>query len=341
MIDAAFRRVDSGTIARSLASRAQSVGMSRTEPIVTAAMNLALDVATAEVTTAFRAEGIPSILLKGAALRDWPSPDPARTSVDVDLLVPPDRFDDAERVLERLGFESRALDGLPYDRPAPAHPWSGGTYGAKVDVHRSLIGVGASPEVSWSTLAAETDVLDLGTAKVDALAPAARAMHVALHAAQHGKEQTAPLRDLQRAVDALPLVLWAEAAEIATRLDALPSFAAGLRLVPAGAALASALKVPRAQTTDVALMTATPPHTARGFAWLENVPGVRAKGHFVARKLMPPRDWLRAWSPLARRGRLGLAAAYAWRPLWLLIHAGPGFLAWRRAQRKARAGGRA
>jgi len=313
--------------------------MTHTEPIVSAAINLALDVATAEVTAAFRAEGILTILLKGAALRDWPSPDPARTSVDIDLLVPPDRFDDAEGVLERLGFESRALDGLPYDRPVPAHTWSGGTYGANIDLHRSLIGVGASPEVTWTILAAETNVLDLGTAKVDALAPAARAMHVALHAAQHGKEQTPPLRDLQRAVDALPLELWAEAAEIATRLDALPAFAAGLRLVPAGAAIASALKLPRAQTTDVALMAATPPDMARGFAWLDNLPGLREKGHFIARKLVPPPDWLRAWSPLARRGRLGLAAAYAWRLLWLLVHAGPGFLAWRRARREARAGG--
>ena len=312
--------------------------MTHREPIVSAAINLALDVATAEVTAAFRAEGIPTILLKGAALRDWPSPDPARTSVDVDLLVPPDRFDDAEGVLERLGFESRALDGLPYDRPVPAHLWSGGTYGAKVDLHRSLIGVGDTPGVTWTILAAETDVLDLGTAKVDALAPAARAMHVALHAAQHGKEQTPPLRDLQRAVDALPLELWAEAAEIATRLDALPAFAAGLRLVPAGAAIASALKLSRSQTTDVALMAATPPDMARGFAWLDNLPGLRAKGHFVARKLVPPPEWLRAWSPLARRGRLGLAAAYAWRLLWLLVHAGPGFLAWRRAQREARPG---
>jgi hypothetical protein len=313
--------------------------MTHTEPIVSAAINLALDVATAEVTAAFRAEGILTILLKGAALRDWPSPDPARTSVDIDLLVPPDRFDDAEGVLERLGFESRALDGLPYDRPVPAHTWSGGTYGANIDLHRSLIGVGASPEVTWTILAAETNVLDLGTAKVDALAPAARAMHVALHAAQHGKEQTPPLRDLQRAVEALPLELWAEAAEIATRLDALPAFAAGLRLVPAGAAIASALKLPRAQTTDVALMAATPPDMARGFAWLDNLPGLREKGHFIARKLVPPPDWLRAWSPLARRGRLGLAAAYAWRLLWLLVHAGPGFLAWRRARREARAGG--
>ncbi|MBA2616078.1 MAG: nucleotidyltransferase family protein, partial [Actinobacteria bacterium] len=311
--------------------------MTRVETIVSTAINLALDVATAEVTAAFRAAEIRTILLKGAALRDWPSPSPTRRSVDVDLLVPPDRFNDAESVLKRLGFESRALDGLPYDRPVPAHAWSRGDHGAKVDLHRNIIGVGASPEVTWTILAAHTAVLDLGTTKVDALAPAARAMHVALHAAQHGNKQAPTLRDLQRAVDALPLELWADAAAIAAQLDASHAFAAGLRLVPSGAAIASALRLSFAQTTDVALMAATSPNMARGFAWLDNLAGPRAKGYFIARKLIPPRDWLRAWSPLARRGRLGLAATYVWRPVWLLVHAGPGFVAWRRARRAARA----
>jgi len=46
-------------------------------------------------------------------------------------------------------------------------------------------------------------------------------------------------------------------------------------------------------------------------------------------------DFMRWWSPLARRGRLGLTVSFLWRPLWFLGHAGPAYLAWRRARREA------
>lgn len=314
--------------------------MTHTEPIVSAAINLALDVATAEVTAAFRAEGIPTILLKGAALRDWPSPDPARRSGDVDLLVPPDRFDDAERVLERLGFESRALDGLPYDRPVPAHSWAGGPYGTRIDLHRTLIGVRASPELLWDVLASETEEIDLGSCRVTVLAPAARAMHVALHAAQHGKNEAQPLDDLRRAVSALPLKLWRDASVTAERLHAVEAFAAGLRLLPGGQVVARALELPRTTNVDVTLLAAGAPQMAAGLAWLDELPGIYPRARLIAGKLLPPPEWLRNWSPLARRGRVGLVVAYVWRPVWLAIHTPPALLAWGRARKAARASNR-
>jgi hypothetical protein len=74
---------------------------------------------------------------------------------------------------------------------------------------------------------------------------------------------------------------------------------------------------------------------ALGFEWLSRVPGFRAKARLVAGKLVPDVQFMRAWSPLARRGRVGLAAAYAFRILWLAWHAIPGFIAWLRARRSA------
>ena len=41
---------------------------------------------------------------------------------------------------------------------------------------------------------------------------------------------------------------------------------------------------------------------------------------------------MRWWSPLARRGRLGLALAYPWRIAYLLRQTGPGIRAWRKAR---------
>jgi hypothetical protein len=55
----------------------------------------------------------------------------------------------------------------------------------------------------------------------------------------------------------------------------------------------------------------------------------------VLGKTFPPPAFMRAWSPLARRGALGLALAYAWRPVWLVVHSGAAVRAWRRARRSA------
>jgi hypothetical protein len=46
-------------------------------------------------------------------------------------------------------------------------------------------------------------------------------------------------------------------------------------------------------------------------------------------------SFIRAWSPLARRGRVGLAVAYAYRPLWVLWRVGPAVWALARARKQA------
>ena len=53
---------------------------------------------------------------------------------------------------------------------------------------------------------------------------------------------------------------------------------------------------------------------------------------------LPPVSFIRAWSPLATRGRVGLVAAYAYRPLWVLWHAGPSLWALARTRMSARRG---
>ena len=53
----------------------------------------------------------------------------------------------------------------------------------------------------------------------------------------------------------------------------------------------------------------------------------------VVRQVLPPPDYLRFRSPLARRGPVGLAAAYAARPVWLARHAPRAVRAWRAARR--------
>ena len=74
---------------------------------------------------------------------------------------------------------------------------------------------------------------------------------------------------------------------------------------------------------------------AAGFEALAATPGLFAKLRLVAHEMVPTRAFMRWWSPLARRGPLGLAAAYLWRPIWFVGHAPAGLRAWRRARRHA------
>ena len=54
----------------------------------------------------------------------------------------------------------------------------------------------------------------------------------------------------------------------------------------------------------------------------------------VLSELAAPADFMRLWHPLARRGPVGLAAAYLYRPFWLAVKLPVGVRAWRRAAKE-------
>ena len=93
-------------------------------------------------------------------------------------------------------------------------------------------------------------------------------------------------------------------------------------------------------TERLALNLAEPVAGAAGFYWLGRQRGPRAKAQFVARKLVPPADFMRFKYRFARNGKGGLALAYLYRLLWIAGRALPGFLSWRRSRREARMSGR-
>jgi hypothetical protein len=107
-------------------------------------------------------------------------------------------------------------------------------------------------------------------------------------------------------------------------------------LVPSGTELVGRLALETHEPEDVALRAATAPPASQGLAWLMALPGPAAKARFLARALVPPRAFMRAWDPRASRGATGLALAYLRRPPWLLRRLPAAFRAWRRANRRAR-----
>jgi hypothetical protein len=91
----------------------------------------------AEVGDAFAAARIPVALIKGAAYLGYLYADPAeRPMSDVDLLVPPARHAEAERVLRRLGFWRV---GSPRQQSRLHHAVGYKRKGASIDLHRSII----------------------------------------------------------------------------------------------------------------------------------------------------------------------------------------------------------
>ena len=300
------------------------------------ARSLALDLATGEVVGALTRAGIESLLLRGPAVARLYPDGEARPYVDVDLLVAPGDERRAGAVLAALGFAQVVEDEeLRGHRPLHAHEWLRSRDGAAVDLHRSLSGVGVPPCEVWRALSAGPEAITVGRVATRVPSAAATALAVALHAAHHGPGRAQSLRDLEVAVERLPLQTWQAAAALGARLAALPSLAAGLRLLPAGAELAGRLALAEAVPVAVALRASGAPPLALGLDWLLETQGSRAKVALLLRTLAPTPGALRSWRALARRRRYGLLAAYLSHPFWLARHAVPSVAAVVRARRSS------
>lgn len=292
--------------------------------------SLKLDTVGAELAQRLHGGGVRPIFIKGAPLAERLYPDMAfRPYDDIDLLVGPDGFEQARSTLRALGFEVAAEADY-------AEPWIRARDGATVDLHRSLPGLEADAGRVWDELSRRTLPAQLAGEQVQALDDEALALLVALHAAHHGPAGGKALEDMQRALDRIAADDWRRAAALAERLEGVSAFAAGLRLLPDGEELAGQLGLSHELTPEVALLSTSPPPVAPGLLRLSQTPGVRAKAALLGRELVPGTTFLRATSPLARRGRAGLAASYALRPLWLLWKLPPAVLAVRRARRASR-----
>jgi hypothetical protein len=288
------------------------------------ALALRVDSITGEVVTALRDAGIRALLLKGPSFAKWLYGDGgARPYGDSDLLVAPDSYLRSETVLRGLGFRS-----FGYSRHPHSHTWRRPGDGSYVDLHRSLIGVSAPPEVVWSQLAAQTETLRVGGVSVECLTTPARALHVALHAAQHGESDDRPVADLARALEITDRDVWEEAAGLARALQAESAFATGLRLDPRGAPLAERLNLAADQPRAVTIRAGPKVPVAIGVDDLISERSLRGRASLLLRTLAPKPLYMRHWRGTQLTGRpakiahgpLGLWFAYAYRPIWIAMH---------------------
>ena len=124
------------------------------------------------------------------------------------------------------------------------------------------------------------------------------------------------------------------------RLDAIPRFVAGLSMRPHGRELIRRIRLDAQIDVQSALYARGIPPVAGGILRLTATPGFRAQARLLARELFPTRSFMRAWSPFARRGGLGLALAYCYRPFWLVGKLPAALRAHREARRVAKSGTR-
>ncbi len=280
------------------------------------ARNFAVDALAAEVAGAFGREGIETLVLKGPVLAKWLYPDEVRPYVDSDLMVAPENRARAVGVLERMGF----VEHCPW-MPTPLSMDIGCTEFSRgdgiVDLHCRLQGLDGDPDAIWVCLAAGADRQVIGGVELRVPDRDAVLLHVVLHAAQHANLVGKPLEDLRRALARVEESEWSSALELARAYRGVPAFAAGLRLLPAGGDLARRLDLGEEGSLKYALLREDV-IAEELYALLSLSVGIRRKLAIAASRGFPRPDYMRWWSPLARRGKRGLAGAYIWRAIWVV-----------------------
>ena len=297
------------------------------DPRVAVGLVMAVDVVTAELVSSFDEAGVAVVLLKGPAIARWLyDASSSRPYFDIDVLVRPSDRAGAEGELRRMGFRYVHAD-------THSRVWA--RRSLSVDLHEQVAGVTVDARHAWTLLNRDAERIDVAGVAVPILSPPGRALHVALHAAQHGAKEPKPLLDLERALMQLPGDVWDAAARLADELGAMLSFATGLRLLPAGAVMAERLRLSHEKSFEAVLRSVSPPPLTDGLIRLHRTRGVAGKAKLILSEVVPAPTFLRASSSVARKGFLGLVAAYLWRPVWLVWRIGPALRAWRRARREA------
>lgn len=296
------------------------------------AHNLRVDHQTALVTRAFVAAGVESVLLKGPSIVRWLYADRPRRYQDCDLLVAPDDGERAAAALRTLGFEP-AFDeaAMPGWWREHALEWRGHDHFTSVDLHRSVKGVRVDDDHLWRLLRSHTETIEVGGAACEILDAPARCALLALQCAGDGIDRG----DVRRAIALADHATWRDAARIAAALEASDAFAAGLRIATTGEAVATKLTLPELKSVEIALRAARAPAEALTVERLANPGRGASRLGILLLKLFPPPAFMRHWSPLARRGRGGMALAYAQRAIWLARRAPTAVRAWRKARSEA------
>lgn len=294
------------------------------------ALCLQADATVAEVVPAFRGAGLEPLLLKGPALARllYPEDPQCRTYVDADLLVGPKDWPAARQVLGDLDFVNLTIATARGERPSHAEVWQRPADGAVVDLHRSLHGLEeADLDVLWDAACAEDHWIEVAGVRLRCAGPVLSALQAVTHVAYVGMPTAKAEEDLRRALNGLDEGVWYSASRLTTAVGA-PNLLASLHGHPLGSALAARLAVPALPAWSEIAAKAP---AIKGFSTVDRtlrMPSTRTRVVYLRDKWFPPPTLLRQSSALARRGHMGLIAAYPTRVVICSARAVAGICVW-------------
>ena len=180
-------------------------------------------------------------------------------------------------------------------RPGPGSA-RGADAGLMIDLHRQLAGSEAPPQAAWEALRPRRTSIELDGRRV----PTPRRRKGSPFTWRSTPRNTArgypqPMEDLAKAIERWPLEVWRGADRLARELQATAAFAAGLRQLPQGAALARRLALPA--TDELQWAIAHRDKRPRGTFHLQafsRAATLRERASVLRRSLLPTRKWI-AW----------------------------------------------
>jgi hypothetical protein len=265
----------------------------------------AVDAATAEAAVALQHAGIKIVLLKGASVAKWLYGEgEPRWYNDCDLLLREVDLDRAGVVLAGLGYErfASAPDDPGLLPDVHSNTWTRADDGAAVELHWTLVGLTAAPQAVWEALSRDTTPITVNGVGTRSLGERGRALHLALHLAQHGRATRQPVEDLTRGIAQLDFGVWQGARALSGRLGGDSAFAAGLRATPDGAELAARLALPRAEAYWT-LRAGAAPRGALRLSQVRDAPGWHDRWVILSEGLSRYREFREERGPQSRVAR--------------------------------------
>jgi hypothetical protein len=179
--------------------------------------------------------------------------------------------------------------------------------------------IGGDPAAVWAVLSRRPEVMSVAGRAIATPSDGGRALIVALKAIEGGPADQKGVEDLARAAVRVPLAIWEEASRMAGELDEIETFAAGLRLVPDGAAVAGQLGLPTPGSLRLRILgqPASAESRIAALRWVRfrEAPGVLGKVRLVSTEVVPSRASLVALTPTETPTAGQLAGAYVRRLL--------------------------
>lgn len=282
----------------------------RHEP--TASADAWIELLHAEVGYLMRQAGVPTLHIKGPTIALWLYPPGHRSWGDVDIMVPPDRMDEAMTVLEQHGFtnpfpgvdRSTSTDhSISMRRLDPAAGRD------EVDVHDRFPGLGIDPARAFETLWARRQPVQMAHISVWFPDLPSRAVITVLNTARTSQAEK-PRRDLQLLVAGHCPVDWQEVIALGRSLEALPGLRAGLELQPAGRRIVAETELQAVRVSvEWKLRLGGAPRTALRLQELTQLSWSQRLS-MIGRFIIPAPAIMRMRDPRAARGRLQLGVAY-------------------------------